>query len=249
MKKYSNYQHASISMSSDPEFLNGVEKIFNEIGVGAILESGTFLGLGSTTVLANQVIKSKSEFPNFFTLEIDIDFFLKARKNLKSFPFVKVLYGISVDLNEAIKFMETDDCILNHQNYPDIFIDVEDNPKEFYINEIKGKLSGSRLNTWGKIKRWLKLGTAGEFKENLFSTIIPKIRDKKPLILLDSCGGIGYMEFLKVIELMKDKSFSIILDDVHHIKHFRSLQYLKDSKNGFKIIAEDLEKGWVIAYK
>lgn len=249
MKKYSEYEYASISMSKDPLFLETIEELFNKIGVGAILESGTFLGLGSTRVLAEQVVKSKQENIEFYTLEIDEYIYLQARKNLKKYPFVKPVYGISVPVKEAISFIDNDDCISNHQNYKDVYIDDLENPRAFYINEIQGKLSGVKLGFLGKLKRWVKLGFASKFQENIFQSILPKIKHKKPLILLDSCGGTGYLEFLNIIKHMEQLPFSIILDDVHHLKHFRSLAYLRDPQNGFTILAENIEKGWVIATK
>jgi len=45
---------------------------------------------------------------------------------------------------------------------------------------------------------------------------------------------------------MGNKSYYLVLDDVHHLKHFRSLIDIKKDKK-FEILCENLEHGWVIA--
>lgn len=246
MKNYAEYSKGSISMSKDKKFLKTIDEVFNEYDIKVIVESGTFKGTGSTTTIAEAVIKNNIALESFYTIEVDYNFYKIAKKNLKKFKFVHPLWGLSVDQDKAISFIQNDDAIINHSNYPDVYIDTLNNPAEFYLNEINGQLSRSvkkkyRFSNFFNIRR-----NKDEFLKNVFDTLLPKIKTKSLLILLDSAGGIGYLEFKTVLQYLVNSEFIIILDDVHHLKHFRSLQFIRESSN-FKILNESLEDGWVIA--
>ena len=53
----------------------------------------------------------------------------------------------------------------------------------------------------------------------------------KPPVFLDSSGGVGLLEFQKVRELPKEilKEKIVMLDDINHIKHYRSLQWMEEN--------------------
>ena len=48
-------------------------------------------------------------------------------------------------------------------------------------------------------------------------------------------------------ELMKNKSYYILLDDTHHLKHFRGYEIIKN-RGDFTIINSSEKNGWVLAY-
>jgi hypothetical protein len=83
-------------------------------------------------------------------------------------------------------------------------------------------------------------------KQNLLSDILPPMADKNPLILLDSAGGIGFLEFNKVKEIMGDNPYTLVLDDTHHVKHHRSKLSIHQDPN-FKIVYNDDVHGRLIA--
>jgi len=245
MKLYSEYPHASISMSQDEKFKNIIDEILSTGQVKSILESGTFKGLGSTTILADTVVKNNITLNHFFTLEVEKEIQKEAQKNLKKYSFVTSVFGMSLTKDECFKFIEKDDAINNHQNYPEIFIDSITNPKEFYIKEIKGDLSKNK-NTGMSFLEKIIGNLTQSLKQNCFRTYIPIIKYDNPIILLDSAGAVGLLEFERVCELMGEYNYYLILDDVHHLKHFRSLQRVKENKK-FNILAQDIEQGWVVA--
>jgi len=47
---------------------------------------------------------------------------------------------------------------------------------------------------------------------------------------------------------MKDAPFYLILDDINHIKHFRSYEHIKNDPS-FRIIPLNTDAGWVFAQK
>lgn len=247
MKDYSSYAKGSISMSKDTLFIDTVESIINMYDISYIVESGTYMGTGSTRTIADILVKNKKAIKKFYTIEVDNTFFRKAKKNLKKYSFVEPIWGISVDPEEAIKFVNTDEAIVHHEKYPEVFIDTLNNPVEFYTNEIRGQFSRTSLkpNLWDKIFK--QKGLAQEkFRTNVFNELLPKIKNNNPIILLDSAGGIGLLEFNTVMKYMSNDEFIIILDDIHHLKHFRSLAYIENSPN-FTIINKSIQDGWVIA--
>jgi hypothetical protein len=74
------------------------------------------------------------------------------------------------------------------------------------------------------------------------------MKGSHPLVLLDSAGGVGFLEFKTVLQILEGSSFFIILDDIHHLKHFRSYAHIK-SDPSFMILGENLQHGWVVAKK
>lgn len=248
MKNYAAYEFASISMTKDKEFSLALDELFEKNEISHLLETGTYLGLGSTSFLANSILKSKKKLPIFFTLEVDGNIHKKAKKNLKKYPFVQPIWGLSVRSEEAVNFTKNDDAILNHEQYPDVFIDDIKDPIKFYLTEIEGKLSKNiyKKHLFKKLKNFFKSKDVMPFQENIFGEIIPQIKNLDPLFLLDSAGSLGYLEFNKIQELMDGCSHFLILDDIHHIKHFRSYRDVK-ANSKYTILAENLEHGWLIA--
>lgn len=248
MKNYAEYQFASISMTNDKEFALALNDLFEKNTISHVLETGTYLGLGSTTFLANAILNSGKELPLFYTLEVDGNIHKKARKNLRKFQFVQPMWGISVNSEEAVNFTKNDDAIINHENYPDVFIDDIKDPVRFYLTEVEGKLSKNiyKKHFFRKLKNFFKFREVEPFKENIFGELIPQIKHSDPLFLLDSAGSLGYLEYNKVQEMMDGQNHFLILDDIHHIKHFRSYRDIK-ANDKYTILAENLQHGWLIA--
>jgi hypothetical protein len=46
---------------------------------------------------------------------------------------------------------------------------------------------------------------------------------------------------------MRNKSYYLVLDDIHHLKHFRSKEYIENHPEEFNLISMDIEAGWLIA--
>jgi len=217
MKIYKDYQHASITMVEDKPFIEALKKFKPSV----IVETGTHLGTGSTKMLAE--LKPKK----LYTIECSYVNYSQARENLKQFSFVECLHGLSVDSQEAIKFMERNPQIFED----DVFID-DANPIKFYTNELMGMLNGGERMEG--------------MRENILSELLPKVADDNPLILLDSAGGIGLFEFFMVREIMGSKPYVLVLDDTHHVKHYRSKLLIQQDPM-FKVIYNDDIHGRLIA--
>ena len=186
--------------------------------IDEIIETGTFNGLGSTTVFANTglpVISIESCKNNHYS----------AKTNLKSFNNVTLLYGSSLDINEMLAFIDKDDIynssvVKTKQIFVDNATNSPEDSKEFYKTEITG---------WG---------SEVPEKQNLLFDLINN--DKKQLVFLDSAGGVGYMEYLKFMSIPEEfkKNKVLVLDDIKHVKHYRSVVDLKRKKHKIHLSAD-----------
>src|SRR5260370_12951782 len=152
MKLYSAAPRASISMIEDGRMLNLWVEISKYISIVHILEAGTHIGLGSTKFIA-EIFRAQSPAPQLFvTIEASHHNWRRARENLKAFPFVTPLWGLSTSLQEALRFIGNDPALQNHFKYPNIFIDDVEDPINFYSNEIAGRLGGRPSNPMNRIR-------------------------------------------------------------------------------------------------
>ncbi|MDX2188501.1 MAG: hypothetical protein SFY32_01445 [Bacteroidota bacterium] len=244
MKLYSLKQNSSVSFIEDPDFIVSLNSCFATQKISTIIESGTFNGQGSTLFLIK--LCEKYQWPNkFITIENNFYNFLSASKFLKIYPKVHLIWGCSVNQSKALKNLENDNFLRYHEKYPDIYIDSLDNPLDFYKNEINGALNTTKLMWKEKIIKFL-YQALGFPKQNILEKCIKQHKKPNMLILLDSCGGIGILEFNTIAQLLIDVPYYLILDDINHIKHYRSYQLIMSNPK-FKILNHSFENGWLIA--
>lgn len=238
MKKYSEYVNGNVSMI-DSDGLSTALKAIRNAGISMIIETGTFEGTGSTRTIGNSFKENPPKV--FYTIEVDYNSYRKAVKNLKDLPFVKCLFGCSVPMRVALEFIKDDEAIIHHEKYPDIYIDDTEDPVKFYSKEIEGYLTGKNSGFFSFLRP--------KPSEDLLTRLIRENTEEKIFFILDSAGGIGLLEFNTVLQEMKDRDFYLLLDDTHHIKHFRSVEYIKNHPQEFNVIGEDTKHGWLLCKK
>jgi len=189
-------------------FTNLVNKIVRDYKIEEIVETGTNDGLGSTKILAQTNIPVK-------TIECNVSRYNVAKNNLAQFKNVQFFNALSLNKKDMMEFIKNDKFLFDKEylNACQILTDHVD-PLGFYDGE---------------------LGT-DYVDENILFDLINN--NKKQIIFLDSAGGVGYMEFLEVMKLNRDflKNKHVILDDVFHVKHFRSYEYLIQNDVRFEIL-------------
>ena len=124
-----------------------------------------------------------------------------ARNNLKDYPNVNVVLSNSLKLEDMRKFIQSDD--IYQQRDLDIEVDGGNDPKAFYMNEIGN----------------------GNIPEDMLRTVADT--PERQMILLDSAGGVGWIEFMEFLDFKNIKEKILVLDDVSHVKHYRSVNLLK----------------------
>ena len=244
MRSYREYRFASMRMVDDGGLAPVLARVVTETGVSHVVETGTYLGTGSTRMLA-AAFPSDRPPKSFITIEANWSSWCAARGNLAAFPFVTVLWGRTMSRRRALEFVRTDDALRNHEQWPDVFIDDTRHPVKSYTRELRGRLGGKPRGL-RSIVRFARDRLRRYSGEDLLSRSLRAVRERRPLILLDSAGGIGWLEFQTVLHEMGSAPYTIVLDDTHHVKHFRSLAHIR-SDAAFTILAESEQHGWVVA--
>lgn len=151
-----------------------------------------------------------------FSVECNYNNYQIASQNLAQFQNVCVLHGLSLSKESLIKGLLHESFDLN-VTYDSKF------PKSFYMREISQNV----------------------VVENALDLLCNN--DRKQLIFLDSAGGVGYLEYLWVMDLPFEylENKILMLDDINHIKHYRSVKDLID--RGYHVqISEDKRFAWSI---
>jgi hypothetical protein len=247
MRAYSKDIHFSVSMTNLSQVSEIIKNENKKNRIRYVIETGTNLGLGSTKMLAETFINEEQP-PEIITLEANWLNWKKAKKNLEKYNFVKPFWGLSVSKDKAVDFVKNDYAILHHQEFPDIYIDGGDDPKGFYEKELSGEFGYTRFKLVNLIFKYFENRDKKKYfgGEDLLKKFVSKYKKEVPLILLDSAGGIGLLEFKIVTETMGSDPYYLLLDDINHLKHFRSFKEIKENPS-FTILAENVESGWVFA--
>lgn len=157
---------------------------------------------GSFQGLGSTLVFAQTGLP-VFSIECNRDLVETSRGNLKGFPNVKILLGYSLPRKEMLEFIIQDKI---YETHPELYREGGSYAPLEYIREI----------------------SQGRLKQNLLLRLIDN--KKKQLVLLDSCGGIGYLEFKTFMSVPHLKNKILILDDIQHVKHYRSFCELKRRK-------------------
>ena len=219
-------------------------RLIVEERIAHVVETGTHEGLGSTRFVAES-FPSSAPPRSFVTIEASWRSWRRARRNLRRFAFVQPLWGHTLDVREAVEFIKHDECLREHEKYPDIFIDDVQDPAGFYLREVLGGLGGAPRDLPRRF--WMSVDRLRHYRgEGLLERSLADVRDESPLVVLDSAGGTGWLEFTTLLATMKERKYFVLLDDVHHLKHFRSLAHVR-SDASFQILGLDTRHGWLLA--
>lgn len=204
-----------------------IENVIGQFKPRKIVETGTFMGTGSTAIIA-RALKKFDYGAQFFSIECNSAFVHAAHSNLLReglSDYVRLMQGLSIPRSmlpskeEIIKWL---DSMPKH-----LFDDLQrERQASDYIRETSHPGPDDLL-------RQIVVGNFG---------------GELDLALLDSAGYLGYIEFQYLLTLLKPGTEVIfILDDaINHVKHFHSHAYLK--KRG-KLIFEVEERYGVVGYQ
>lgn len=189
------------------EFRDTVKRLVKEYNINEVVETGTFLGTGSTKVFAGEGL-------NVFTIECNPNHITQAVQNLEGLNNVCFVHGLSLKRENLIKGLMS-------MTFPDGGIYDSSRPKVFYAQEVlQPVLVEDALSLFAK-------------------------NETKQLVFLDSAGGVGYLEFVEFMSwpLNIRRNKVLLLDDVTHVKHEKSVKSLKDW--GFDVnVSKDGRFAW-----
>lgn len=217
----------SIEVEFNQDLHKWLVKLFKYSGkkkprIESVIEVGTYLGTGTTKLIADAIIEAKRQNSIlFYTIEVDYEKYKIAKRNLEKYSFIQSLHGLSLRLQECLDFISNDEAILHHENYPTLIIDSP-TPEFFYRNEVYCSFTNP-------VKKPI---------EGILYDLIPQQKENNPLVVLDGCGGCGKLDFDKICQLMGNNHYYLFCDDRNHLKNFRTYEYVKKYSDQWKILFE-----------
>lgn len=151
------------------------------------------------------ILEGLTEPFDFFSIEVNPENYKIALANLKG-SGVRLMNGLSVGRLELPVNISDD--------FPE-FVIVDHQPKnrlQLYLKEVNYRV-----------------------KDNHLDLAMSHFDYRPELVLLDSAGHMGYIEFLYLIKRLKGDCY-IALDDTDHVKHYNSMEYVKAHPQQFEII-------------
>jgi hypothetical protein len=218
-----------LEVPSTPRLIEALRAAIARLEPEVVIESGTYVGTGTTRALITAL--DGRPLRRFVSLDVSRALQTQARENLADAPHIELLWGMSVRRQHAIDFVRTDPLLRDLNPALDIFVDFLPDPAAGYLAELEGSLGGDPfLNA----------------PDALFEELLPAHRLHRPLLCLDSAGGIGFLEFQETIRLLSPHPYGLFLDDINHVKHYRSKLRI-ESDPAFTIVDISWDEGWLLA--
>lgn len=210
------------------DFETSLRELVLSVKPRAIIETGTYLGNGTTRIIATALRDAGLAGTTFYSIECNPNHHQQACSNLGQaglLPFVKLLHGLSVPRNLLPTVEKINDDTVRNVVGDDVFVDhQEQNRVALYFRETDFP----------------------DIHEDLLGACLEQFGRRPDLVLLDSAGHMGNVEFNYVIERLQGECY-LVLDDICHIKHYRSFQQLQNDPR-FTVIKSSEEKfGFCIA--
>jgi len=194
-------------MTGDTRFNDELSSIVASKGLTKIIETGTYLGQGTTKAIIIGLSRVFHPY-DFYSIEVNPSHHKQAVKNIGKVKGVHLINGLSVAKSDLPVSMTFD--------VPDyIVVDHTDqNRNLLYSNEVSYPVPDKMLDY-------------ALFQMNY----------KPDLVVLDSAGHMGMIEFKYLMERVRS-SFILALDDTDHVKHYETMLFIKEHPDKFTILKQ-----------
>lgn len=198
-------QIAPDGATTGSEFNHKLEEIIYLRNCRNVIETGTQYGTGSTRAILSGLKKLGSDH-QFITIEVNPDFHRQAIANNIREMGVEFWNGLSVS--------HTQKPVDITFNVPDFVVvdHLPQNRTKFYQREVNFNVP-----------------------DNLLDQALQVFDYKPDLVLLDSAGHMGFIEFKYLMERVKGP-FILALDDIDHGKHYESMEFIRTNPKKFEVI-------------
>ncbi len=215
-------------VDSESDFRNTIFEVINKYKPSKLLETGTYLGEGTTRIIIEALQNTGINNFEFYSIEINPNNLQQARFNLDRRGLlnkVNLMNGLSVPKKLLPTLDEINKYTVENIEFNNIIIDHHEQERAL---------------------RYYQETNFIDAEDDLIDKVLQKFNYEPDFILLDSAGHIGNIEFNYAISKIKIKCI-IALDDANHLKHYKSYLQIKDDKR-FRIIKKSDEKfGFVVA--
>jgi hypothetical protein len=211
---------------ADSQFARCVRDLFSRIRPTRIIETGTYLGTGTTSIIASAIRDLGIDDARFISIEVNPRNLERACINLLCAGLeVELVNALSVPRallptiqqieNELVENVVADGLIVDHEQH---------DRARLYFGETN----------------------FDQLPDDALGHAIRQFDGRPDFLLLDSGGHMGWIEFRYALELLKGPCH-IALDDIYHVKHHRSFELIKHDAR-FRLLAASEEKfGFCIA--
>ena len=221
-----DYVKTGTAVDTHSSFGAHIEELFKRIKPRKIIETGTYLGRGTTTIIANTLNKLAIDDAIFCTIEVKPENYAKAKQYFEANNMnVRALHGLSVPRHMLPTMDDIQKSTVSNIGREDIYVDHKEN---------------------NRVQLYFKETYFPDVQDDLLGKILKVFNNSPDFVLLDSGGHMGYVEFKYLVEHLKGPCY-IALDDIYHVKHYKSFEYIKNDPR-FEIVVNSKEKfGFCIA--
>jgi len=180
--------------------------LFKIIKPAKIIETGTYLGLGSTSTIAKAIQNFKLK-SIFYSIEVNPQFIEKAKENLgdELKSLVSLINGLSIPRESLPTSDELRKELITNSENNELLVDhCEENRVDLYMAETNFM----------------------HVPDDMLGRCLKSFDYCPDFVLLDSGGHVGYLEFNYLINLLRGDCY-IALDDIFHVKHYKSFLQIK----------------------
>ncbi|HMK38265.1 MAG TPA: glycosyltransferase, partial [Bacteroidota bacterium] len=217
------------AVKTDSAFAREVRSLFARLRPMKILETGTFIGNGTTTVIASALRDLGIAGAKFYSVEVNPGLHGMARRNLEKAgltPFVSLLNGLSV---------------------PRALLPGREDIEKRTVTEIGTDPVYVDHAPEDRVEKYYRETDFPGVADDLIGRVLGVFEFRPDFVLLDSGGHMGNIEFNYLLSRLKGECH-IALDDIFHIKHHRSFRQIQSDPR-FEIVAAVREKaGFCIAH-
>ncbi|MGC8490873.1 MAG: glycosyltransferase [Syntrophobacteraceae bacterium] len=215
-------------VSSHSRFVDEVQKLFAKIRPRKIIETGTYLGTGTTTIIASSLRQLGIRDATFYTIEVNPLHYRRAMANLKAgglLGYVSPLNGLTLPRGMLPTMEEIEDKYVQNIESENIFVDHAE---------------GERAALYYKETNF------DHVPDDMLDNCLMKFEYRPDFVLLDSAGHIGNIEFDYLVSKLRGPCH-IALDDIFHVKHHEDFLMMQTDPR-FEIVVYSGEKfGFCIA--
>lgn len=213
-------------IDTESHFARCVKDLFARVRPRRVIETGTYHGTGTTTVIARALRDLAIDEARFISIEVNPRNITRATTNLQNEDLsVELFNGLSVprallpDLQaietELVKNVLADGLVVDHE---------EPERARLYYGETD----------------------FAALPDDMLGTALAEFDYRPDFVLLDSGGHMGYVEFQYLISRLQAPCH-LALDDIFHVKHFRSFHDIRNDPRFKLLVASEEKFGFCIA--